>query len=137
MLGIVSGAVAGLVAITPAAGFVDPMGALIIGIVAGLACFWGATSLKHKFGYDDSLDVFGVHGIGGIVGALLTGVFAVEAIGGTPGALEGNPGQVVTQIYGILATVIYCAVASFILLKVIGAVIGLRVAEGNSCCFTV
>lgn len=129
VLGIASGAVTGLVAITPAAGFVDPMGALCIGVSAGIVCFWGATWLKRKLGYDDSLDVFAVHGIGGIVGALLTGVFAVEAIGGTAGLLEGNPGQVWTQAYGIGATIIYCAVVSFILLKVIDLVIGLRVKE--------
>ncbi len=129
VLGVVSGAVGGLVAITPAAGFVDPMGALIIGIIAGVACFWGATSLKRKCGYDDSLDVFGVHGIGGIVGALLTGVFAVEAIGGTPGLLEGNAGQVWTQFVGILATVVYSAVATAIILKVVDLIVGLRVDE--------
>ncbi len=129
VLGIASGAIAGLVAITPASGYVGPAGALAIGLIAGLVCFWAATWLKHKLGYDASLDVFAVHGLGGIVGAILTGVFAVEAIGGTPGLLEGNPGQVVTQFYGILATVVYCAVASFILLKIVGAVIGLRVAE--------
>jgi len=129
VLGIVSGAVAGLVAITPASGFVDPFGALVIGFVAGIACFWGAVMLKPKLGYDDSLDVFGVHGIGGIVGALLTGVFAVEAIGGTPGLLEGNPGQVLIQLEGIGATIIYCAIVTFVLLKVIGAVMGLRVDE--------
>jgi len=129
VLGIVSGAVGGLVAITPAAGFVAPGGALVIGIVAGVLCFWGATSLKRLAGYDDSLDVFGVHGIGGIVGAVLTGVFAVEAIGGTPGLLEGNPGQVLTQIEGIAATVVYSAVVSFILLKAIDAAIGLRVSR--------
>lgn len=129
VLGIASGAVAGLVAITPAAGFVDPMGALFIGIAAGIVCFWAATWLKRVLGYDDSLDVFAVHGVGGIIGALLTGVFAVEAIGGTPGLLEGNLGQVWTQAYGIFATVIYCAVATFILLKVIDLVIGLRVKE--------
>ncbi|MEE8332767.1 MAG: ammonium transporter, partial [Alphaproteobacteria bacterium] len=129
VLGIISGAVAGLVAITPAAGFVTPGGALAIGAIAGVACFWGATWLKRTCGYDDSLDVFGIHGIGGIVGALLTGVFASKAIGGTSGLLEGNAGQVLTQIWGIGATIIYCAVVSFILLKVIDMIIGLRVEE--------
>jgi ammonium transporter, Amt family len=129
VLGVVSGAVSGLVAITPASGFVGPTGALIIGLIAGGACFWGATSLKKMAGYDDSLDAFGVHGVGGIVGAILTGVFAVEAIGGTPGLLEGNPGQVLIQIEGIVATVVYSGVASFILLKIIDAVIGLRVSK--------
>lgn len=129
VLGVISGAVSGLVAITPASGFVDPMGALIIGIIAGIGCFWGATTLKKMAGYDDSLDAFGVHGVGGIIGAILTGVFAVEAIGGTPGLLEGNAGQVLTQAEGILATVVYSGVASFILLKIIDAVIGLRVSK--------
>ncbi len=129
LLGIASGAIGGLVAITPAAGFVDPMGALFIGIAAGFACYWGAVSLKHKFGYDDSLDVFGVHGIGGIVGALLTGVFAVEAVGGTPGLLEGNVGKVGIQDYGVAVTIVYDAVATFIILKVIQATVGLRVDE--------
>ena len=131
VLGIASGAVAGLVAITPAAGFVAPMGGLIIGLVAGVVCFWGATSLKRMMGYDDSLDAFGVHGIGGIVGAILTGVFAVKAIGGdaASGLIEGNAGQVVTQLIGIGATVAYTAVASYIILKVIDMVIGLRVSE--------
>jgi len=129
VLGIASGAVAGLVAITPASGFVGPMGSLIIGLIAGVACFWGATSLKHMMGYDDSLDAFGVHGVGGIVGAILTGVFAVKDIGGTAGMLEGNGGQVVTQILGVGATAIYTAVATFIILKVIDVVMGLRVSE--------
>ena len=129
ILGIVSGAVAGLVAITPASGFVDPMGALIIGIIAGVGCFWGATSLKKMCGYDDSLDAFGVHGVGGIIGAILTGVFAAEAIGGTPGLIEGNAGQVLTQIEGIVATIVYSGVVTFIILKVIDAVIGLRVSK--------
>ena len=128
-LGVISGAVGGLVAITPAAGFVDPIGALLIGIAAGIACYWGATSLKRKIGYDDSLDAFGVHGIGGIVGALLTGVFAVEAIGGTPGLIEGNAGQVLTQAYGVIVTIVYCAIVTFIILKVIDVVMGLRVDE--------
>jgi Amt family ammonium transporter len=129
VLGIISGAVGGLVAITPASGFVGPMGALAIGLVAGVACYWGASGLKKMCGYDDSLDVFGVHGVGGIVGALLTGVFAVEAIGGTPGLIEGNPAQVLTQLYGIAATIVWSALASFIILKVIDLVIGLRVSE--------
>ena len=129
VLGIVSGAVAGLVAITPASGYVDPFAALIIGLVAGLVCYWGAVVLKPKLGYDDSLDVFGVHGLGGIAGALLTGVFAVEAIGGTPGLLEGNAGQVLVQLEGIGATIVYCAIVTFVLLKIIDAVMGLRVDE--------
>ena len=129
VLGIVSGAVAGLVAITPASGYVGPFGALIIGLVAGLVCYWGAVVLKPKLGYDDSLDVFGVHGLGGITGALLTGVFAVEAIGGTPGLLEGNAGQVLIQLEGIGATIVYCAIVTFVLLKIIDAVMGLRVDE--------
>lgn len=129
ILGIISGAVAGLVAITPAAGYVDPMGALAIGAAAGIICFIAATSIKRSLGYDDSLDVFGIHGVGGIVGAILTGVFAVEAIGGTGGLLEGNPGQVWTQVEGILATIAYCAIATFILLKIIDVVVGLRVEE--------
>ena len=131
VLGIVSGAVGGLVAITPAAGFVDPMGALAIGIVAGVVCFWGATSLKRMLGYDDSLDAFGVHGIGGFVGAILTGVFAVEAIGGegSSGLIDGNPEQVLTQLIGCVATIVWCAFATFVILKIIDVVMGLRVPE--------
>lgn len=129
VLGIISGAIGGLVAITPAAGFVDPMGALFIGIGSGIACYWGATWLKRKAGYDDALDVFGIHGIGGIVGALLTGVFANKAIGGTAGLLEGNAGQVVTQAWGIVATVVWCAIATAIILKIIDLIIGIRVDE--------
>lgn len=122
VLGIVSGAVAGLVAITPAAGFVDAKGALAIGLISGLVCYWSATSLKHMLKYDDSLDAFGVHGVGGLVGAILTGVFAVKEIGG----VEGN---VMTQTFGALTTALYCAVVTFILLKLIDLVIGLRVSE--------
>jgi len=122
VLGIISGAVAGLVAITPAAGFVGVTGAIVIGIVAGVVCFWSATWLKHKFNYDDSLDAFGVHGIGGIVGALLTGVFAVKDIG-------GFDGSVLLQAKGVLVTLVYSGVVSFILLKVIDMVMGLRVSE--------
>ncbi|MCH8181771.1 MAG: ammonium transporter [Proteobacteria bacterium] len=129
VLGIISGAIAGLVAITPASGFVTPGGALAIGLAAGLVCYGGATWLKNKLGYDDSLDVFAVHGLGGITGAILTGVFAVESIGGTPGAIEGNFGQIWIQFYGVGVTVVWCAVVSFILLKVIGSVIGLSATE--------
>jgi len=125
VLGIASGAVAGLVAITPASGFVGPMGALIIGIAAGVICFWAATSLKHMLGYDDSLDAFGVHAIGGIVGALLTGIFAVESIGGTAGSM----GQLVTQAEGVGITIAYTAVGTYIILKVLDMVMGLRVTE--------
>ncbi|MBX3499662.1 MAG: ammonium transporter [Alphaproteobacteria bacterium] len=129
VLGIISGAIGGLVAITPAAGFVNATGALIIGLVAGVVCFWGATSLKKMLGYDDSLDAFGVHGVGGIVGAILTGVFAVEAIGGKPGLIDGNPGQVLVQLEGIVATVVWCAVITYVILKIIDVTVGLRVNQ--------
>ncbi|MFP3549255.1 ammonium transporter [Paraburkholderia sp. SIMBA_049] len=122
VLGIVSGAVAGLVAITPASGFVGVGGALAIGLIAGVVCFWSATWLKHKMGYDDSLDAFGVHCIGGIVGALLTGVFAVKDIGGADGS-------VLLQAKGVVTTLVYSGVISFILLKIIDVTIGLRVTE--------
>ena len=129
VLGIVSGAVAGLVAITPAAGFVTPSGALLIGFIAGAACWWGATGLKRLLGFDDALDVFGVHGVGGIVGALLTGVFAAEAIGGKPGLLEGNAAQLWAQGYGLLVTIAYGGIVSLVVLKLIDWTIGLRVGE--------
>ena len=129
ILGIISGAVAGLVAITPASGFVDPVGALWIGAAAGVGCFFMSTPVKRMIGYDDSLDVFGIHAVGGIIGALLTGVFAVEAIGGTAGLLEGNPGQVLTQLWGITATVVWCAVATFVILIVVNIIMGLRVSQ--------
>ncbi|MEO3435472.1 ammonium transporter [Inquilinus sp. CAU 1745] len=128
LLGIISGAVGGLVAITPASGFVAPGGALVIGLVAGVLCYVASTWLKKTFGYDDSLDVFGVHGVGGIVGAVLTGVFAVGELGGYPGLLEGNPGQVLVQVYGILATVAWSAIGTFVILKVVQLVTGLRVS---------
>ncbi len=129
VLGIISGAVGGLVAITPASGFVAPGGALIIGLVAGIVCWWAATALKRALGYDDSLDAFGVHGIGGIVGALLTGVFAVAAVGGEgkSGLLDGNARQVLTQFYGVAVVVVYDAVVTFIIAKIIDMAIGLRV----------
>jgi len=127
LLGITTGAVAGLVAITPASGFVLPGGALAIGIAAGIASYWGAVWLKPKLGYDDSLDVFGVHGVAGITGALLTGVFAVKAVGGTPGLLEGNPVQVWIQFKGIVATIVWSAVGTAVILKLVDLIVGLRV----------
>jgi ammonium transporter, Amt family len=129
VLGIISGAVAGLVAITPASGFVGPVGALWIGAAAGVGCFFASTTVKRALGYDDSLDVFGVHCIGGIIGALLTGVFAVEAIGGAKGALEGNVGQIWTQIEGIAATLIWSGLATFVILIVVNIITGVRVSQ--------
>jgi Amt family ammonium transporter len=129
VLGIISGAVAGLVAITPASGFVGPVGAFWIGLAAGLICFFASTTVKKALGYDDSLDVFGIHAVGGIVGAILTGVFAAEAIGGKTGLLEGNPGQVLTQIWGITATIVWCAVATLVILIVVNMLIGVRVSQ--------
>jgi Amt family ammonium transporter len=133
-LGIVSGAVAGLVAITPASGTVGPMGALAIGAAAGVLCFLASTKLKRKLGYDDSLDVFGVHAVGGIVGAILTGVFAFPAFGGVwdPGDATVG-GQVWVQLKSVLFTVVFTGVLTWVLLKVVDAVMGLRVtAEEES-----
>jgi ammonium transporter, Amt family len=129
VIGIASGAVAGLVAITPASGFVGPIGSMVIGVACGVGCYWGATGLKHAFGYDDALDCFGVHGVGGIIGALLTGVFAVQQYGGTAGLLEGNPGQLVNQCIGIATVIVYDAIVTIIILSIIKAVIGLRVSD--------
>ncbi len=132
VLGIVTGAVGGLVAITPASGTVRPMGALVIGVAAGIFCFWGATSLKSKLGYDDSLDAFGVHGIGGIVGALLTGVFSATVLGGA-GLAEGVTigMQVWKQFLSIVITIAWSGVLSFIILKIVDAIVGLRVEEDD------
>ncbi|MCQ2031409.1 ammonium transporter [Stutzerimonas zhaodongensis] len=127
-LGIASGVVAGLVAVTPAAGTVGPMGALIIGLASGVICFFCATSLKRKLGYDDSLDAFGVHGVGGIVGALLTGIFAAPMLGGF-GEVESIGLQLWIQFKGVLFTVVYTAIVTFVILKVIDMVMGLRVSE--------
>ena len=129
-LGMVSGAVAGLVAITPASGFVGPMGALVIGAASGYACYLAVVKVKRSFGYDDSLDAFGVHGVGGVVGALLTGVFVDAGLGGA-GLAEGMSiaGQVGKQAVGVIATIVYCGVASFIILKILDAVMGLRVGD--------
>ncbi len=129
VVGICSGAVAGLVAITPASGFVGPVGAFVIGIAAGGFCYWGCTGLKHMFSYDDALDCFGVHAVGGIVGALLTGVFAVEQYGGTPGVIEGNVGQFFNQCIGVATVFIYDAIVSLIILFVVKIFVGLRVSE--------
>jgi Amt family ammonium transporter len=128
VVGICSGAVAGLVAITPASGFVGPAGALAIGAIAGVVCYWGATGLKHMFGYDDALDCFGVHGIGGAAGAILTGVFAISEYGGTSGLLEGNAVQVLNQAEGVGIVIVYDAIVSLIILKVVDLIIGLRVS---------
>ncbi|MFA5170389.1 MAG: ammonium transporter [Sulfuriferula sp.] len=132
MLGGVSGAVAGLVAITPACGFVGPMGSIILGIVAAAICFWSTSSLKHWLGYDDSLDVFGIHGIGGIVGAIGTGILASTTFGGVgyaEGVTMGH--QVLKQIVATLTTLVWSGVISFILFKVIDMAIGLRVTEDS------
>jgi len=131
VLGIISGAVAGLVAITPASGWVDPTGALVIGLVAGLVCAWAVMWLKEKLHYDDALDAFGVHAVGGFVGAILTGVFAVSAVGGegASGLIDGNPAQIWIQFEGTVATIVWSAVGSFVILKAIDLVIGLRVTK--------
>lgn len=132
VLGAISGAIAGLVAITPASGFVLPMPALIIGAVAGLAGFWGATALKHMLGYDDSLDAFGVHGICGIVGSLLVGIFAygpLSATTSTPDGYGGSLDQFLLQVYATVAVVAFTAIGTFILLKITDVIVGLRVAE--------
>jgi Amt family ammonium transporter len=128
VLGIVTGAVAGLVAITPASGYVGPLGAIVIGLASGVLCFVCATTLKQKCGYDDSLDAFGVHGIGGIVGALLTGIFASHAFGGQ--GLDVSIGkQLWIQFISVVVTVLYSAILSYIILKIVDKVIGLRVSS--------
>jgi Amt family ammonium transporter len=129
VLGLLSGAVAGLVAITPAAGFVAPEGALLIGLIAGVVCFVGAVWLKKLVGYDDSLDAFGIHGIGGAVGAILTGVFALSSVNPLgKGLLDGNPDQVMTQVVGLAYAGIYCAVATYVILMIVSVTLGLRVS---------
>ncbi len=127
VLGIVTGAVAGLVAITPASGSVGPPGALVIGLASGVICFWGATSLKHRLGYDDSLDAFGVHGIGGIVGCLLTGIFAAEGLGGLGLAKSSIGSQFVSQFVSLIVTILWSGIGSFIILKIVDRTVGLRV----------
>jgi Amt family ammonium transporter len=132
VLGIISGAVAGLVAITPASGYVLPGGSLVIGIAAGVICFFTATSMKHLLGYDDSLDCFGVHGVGGIVGALLTGVFSYGPLSATTATPDGSPGgvsQLIIQGEAVIATLVYSGVMTLILLKIVDLIVGLRVSS--------
>jgi Amt family ammonium transporter len=132
VLGAASGAVAGLVAITPASGFVLPGGSIVIGVAAGVGCFWAATSLKHMLGYDDSLDCFGVHGIGGIIGAILTGVFSYGPLTATDATPDGSPGgmaQVILQCEGVLSTIVISGVGTLIILMICKATTGLRVNE--------
>ena len=128
IVGLVSGAVAGLVAITPAAGYVSPAGAVAIGVIAGFSCCWACAWLKYSLGYDDALDVFGIHGVGGLLGAILTGVFALEEIGNVPGAVDGNPMQVWIQIEGVLAVGGWSALGTVIILYLIKLFTGLRVS---------
>jgi Amt family ammonium transporter len=127
-LGVASGLVAGLVCITPAAGFVGPISAVVMGLVAGLICY-GAVMLKGRLGYDDALDAFGIHGVGGALGAVLTGVFAAEVWGGTNGLIGGNSELFVENVIGVLAAGAYSVVVTFVLLKAIDATIGLRVSK--------
>ena len=135
MLGGISGAVAGLVAITPASGFVQPMPAFIIGALAGVFCFFMVTAVKHIFGYDDTLDAFGVHAAGGTLGAILTGVFATNVINNTPingkvvplGWVDGNPGQILNQAIGVAISVTLAVVGSLVILKIVDVLIGVRV----------
>jgi Amt family ammonium transporter len=129
MLGLASGVVAGLVAVTPAAGLVGPMGSIVLGAIAGVVCLWGVTGLKKMLGYDDSLDVFGIHGIGGIVGAIGTGIFVSPALGGVGVDDYSMAGQVVTQATGVLITIAWSGVVSLVLFKLIDMTMGLRVTE--------
>jgi Amt family ammonium transporter len=132
VLGMISGAVAGLVAITPAAGFVTPSASLVIGAAGGIGCWAAVVGLKRIGRYDDALDAFGIHGVGGVIGAVLTGVFATEAISGDAakrGLIDGVPEQVLTQLYGLGVTIVYAAVVSFVLLKLVDMLVGLRVDE--------
>jgi Amt family ammonium transporter len=132
MLGAASGAVAGLVGITPACGSVGPMGAIVIGLVCGAICLWAVSGLKRMLGADDSLDVFGVHGIGGIIGAVLTGVFTAPSLGGTGGATPDEfsiGSQVLVQIEGVVITIVLSGIVAFVAYKVVDMIVGLRVTE--------
>jgi Amt family ammonium transporter len=134
VLGILTGAIAGLGTITPAAGYVEPWAAMVIGILAGAVCYWASVVLKTRLGYDDSLDVFGVHGVGGLLGSIMVGVFATKAIndvskGQAVGLVDGNGGQILTQLYGVVAIGVFCAVATWVILKIVDVAIGLRVTR--------
>jgi len=129
VLGMISGAVAGLGTITPASGFVAPWHGVVIGVIAGLVCYWACTSLKQRFNYDDSLDVFGVHGIGGMTGTLLAGIFATASIGGTAGLLEDHPQQLLLQLYGVAVTLAWSAGMTYALLKLVSLFVPLRVSR--------
>jgi Amt family ammonium transporter len=129
VLGMISGAVAGLGTITPASGFVTPWQGIVIGVIAGLVCFWACTWLKRRFNYDDSLDVFGVHGVGGMTGVLLAGVFATASIGGVSGLIEGNPQQLLIQLYGVAVTLVWSGGMTYVLLKLVSAFVPLRVSR--------
>jgi Amt family ammonium transporter len=139
MLGGISGCVAGLVAITPASGFVMPMPALLIGLLAGMFCFWMVTTVKNMFRYDDTLDAFGVHGAGGTLGALLTGVFATRLINDTPingkvvplGLVDGHAGQILNQAIGVGISIALAAAGTFIILKICDVLVGVRVKSGD------
>jgi Amt family ammonium transporter len=132
-LGLISGAVAGLVAITPASGFVTPLGAMGIGALAGLVCYVAVVVVKDRLGYDDSLDAFGVHGVGGMLGALLTGFWATTAVNpaGADGLFHGGTGLVLRQLVALIVCAAYSFVLSFVLLKLVDKVIGLRVSEDS------
>ena len=129
LLGTVTGAVAGLVAITPAAGFVTPLAAIPIGIIVSIVCYYSIILMKNKLGFDDSLDVFAVHGVGGIWGALATGIFAVPAVSGASGLIAGNPAQLLTQVIGIVTVAAFAFIVTWILGKLIQVTIGLRVGQ--------
>jgi Amt family ammonium transporter len=134
VLGACSGAVAGLVCVTPASGSATPFGGAMMGIAAGLACFYACTTLKNRFAYDDTLDAFGVHGVGGLVGALLTGVFATRAVTGKPepaGLLDGNASQIVSQAVGAGAAILWAIIATVLILKIVDAILGLRVSQAG------
>jgi ammonium transporter, Amt family len=129
VLGMISGAVAGLGTITPASGFVAPWHGIVIGVIAGGVCFWACTSLKNRFDYDDTLDVFGIHGVGGLLGTLMTGVFATASIGGASGLLEGDWKLVLTQAYGVAVVFVWTGGATYVLLKMVDVLAGLRVSH--------
>ena len=131
LLGMCSGAVAGLVAITPAAGFVTPSAAFVIGLIVGIVCFLACAKLKSALGYDDALDVFGIHAIGGALGAILTGVFAAKSIGGTAGLLEGNAEQLKLQLIGVVVTIIFTTVVTYIILKIVNLITPLRASDAH------